>query len=244
MSSKNTSKNSGQRARPSLPNGWGPPPVRAPESSARPRLPNMWGPQPAPAPEASVRPRLPNMWGPPPVRAPLAPLRADPRLAPLIIQPPPLVSAPPVRAPLAPLRADPRLAPLIIEPPPLPAATPMRSSTPARRAHRAVAESRRANQVRHMAVSNNGPPVRVALPPPPAVQRSTTPRPSSASRSGRPPPAPPAQTRKRVRNGLPPLHPGPPILVPGPGRSGFTTRKANPNTKVVNGIALKKRNGL
>lgn len=88
MSSKNTPKNSGQRARPSLPNGWGAHGiVRTPAASA---------------PEASARPRLPNMWRPPPVRAPLVPLRADPRLAPLIIQPPPLVSAPPVRAPLAP----------------------------------------------------------------------------------------------------------------------------------------------
>jgi hypothetical protein len=45
-----------------------------------------------------------------------------------------------------------------------------------------------------------------------------------------------------VRNGLPPLHPGAPLLVRGP--TGLTTRKANPNTKIVNGIAIKKRNGL
>ena len=227
MSSKNKSKNNGQRTRPSLPNMWGPPPrqpapvpeasarprlplprqpASAPEASARPRLPNMWGPpvrQPATAPEASARPRLPNMWGPPLRRAPL------------IIAPPPLVA----RAP------------------------PMRSTTPTLRAHRAVAESRRAQRPVAEAEPNNVEPgiFDLAPPPPPAVQRSKTPRPSSASRYGRPPPAP---TRKRSRNGLPPLHPGPPILVLGPGRSGLTTRKANPNTKIVNGIALKKRNGL
>ena len=208
------------------------------------------------------RPSLPNGWGLPvrvpgraPAPGPTPALRAPgPGAGPALLQPPP------VRRPLLPpLRAQ-GPAPLIIEAPPLDyqRAPPMRSTTPARRAHRALANSLRltntminalANrslaQSRRWDVSNTAPasvspsPLTAAVP---AVQRSTTPRPSSASRSGRPPPAPPAQTRKRVRNGLPPLHPGAPLLVRGP--TGLTTRKANPNTKIVNGIAIKKRNGL
>jgi hypothetical protein len=49
------------------------------------------------------------------------------------------------------------------------------------------------------------------------------------------------QTRKKKRNGLPPLHPGGPIMVKIPGRRGFTRRKSDSSGKLMNGIAFRKQ---
>ena len=49
------------------------------------------------------------------------------------------------------------------------------------------------------------------------------------------------QTRKKRRNGLPPFHPGGPIMVKIPGRRGFTRRNPDSSGKLINGIAFRKQ---